>query len=95
MTLPTRRLRPARLLWLGWGLGALAVLAGSAVLVAERLEVPTSRSFGGRSSETGLPVRAVIGRRRVRRVDLVEGTVHHEVGVAGVAHDLAVEAPQY
>ena len=47
MTLPTRRLRPARLLWLGWGLGALAVLAGSAVLVAERLEVPTSRSFGG------------------------------------------------
>lgn len=70
MSPPTRRLRLARLLWLGWGLGALAVLAGLAVLLAEQVEVPTSRSFGGTlrpdrdplvvNLPAGVPLQAVV-----------------------------------
>ena len=44
---PTRRLRLGGVLWLAWGLAGCAVLAGSAVLLAERIHLPGTRVVGG------------------------------------------------
>lgn len=53
---PRAPLGLAPVLWLAWGLAALAVLFGAAALIAERTTVPASRSYGGTLHPDGNPV---------------------------------------